>query len=183
MKKQDKYLLAAGGVVALLLLWPRRGGATAPVSTGGGSVANLSYLGQSGLPKGMRNNNPGNIRVSSNPWQGKVPLSQNTDGAFEQFTTYVYGIRAMIKNLLTYYTRDGLRTLKDIIFRWAPPADNNDTSAYVTFVSNKTGLSPTQQLNLNDAGTMRKLVIAMTEMENGRPAVTPEQFNYAWTLV
>lgn len=176
MTKAQKKWLAAGGVVALLLLLPRRGSAAS------GSVATLSYLGQRSLPKGMRNNNPGNIRISSNAWKGKIPISQNTDGAFEQFQTYAYGIRAMIKNLLSYY-QSGKNTLQSIIYKWAPPSDGNDSAAYVTFVSLRTGFSPTQPLDLQNQTTMKKVVTAMAEMENGRPAVTAEQFNYAWTLV
>lgn len=175
--RRDKQIFTIVGVLLALVAFT--GTASAATSAG---VASLSYLGQSGLPKGMRNNNPGNIRVSGNPWQGKIPLSQNTDGAFEQFTAYVWGIRAMIKNLLSYYS-SGTNTLQGIIYKWAPPSDNNDTAAYVAYVSNKTGFSPTQPIDLNNQTTMRKVVMAMTEVENGRPAVTTEQFNYAWNLV
>lgn len=177
MAQRDKQIFTIVGILLALVAFT----GTASASTSA-SVANLSYLGQSGLPKGMRNNNPGNIRVSSNPWQGKIPLSQNTDGAFEQFTTYVYGIRAMIKNLLSYYN-SGLNTLQSIIYKWAPPSDNNDTANYVNFVGIRTGFSPTQPLDLTNQTTMRKVVMAMSEMENGRPAVTTEQFNYAWGLI
>lgn len=176
-KSQQKYLVAAAAVLVALVAFT----GTAQAATSAG-VATLSYLGQSGLPKGMRNNNPGNIRVSSNPWKGKIPLAQNTDGAFEQFSTYAYGIRAMIKNLLSYYA-NGLNTLQQIITKWAPAADNNDTGAYVAFVANRTGFSPTQPLDLRNQNTMRKIVVAMSEMENGRPAVTAEQFNYAWSII
>ena len=178
MTKSEKKWLAAGGAIVLVLLVSQSGLAT---SSGGGSVATLSYLGRAGLPKGMRNNNPGNIRLSNNAWQGKIPPSQNTDGAFEQFQTYAYGIRAMIKNLLSYYN-SGLNTLQSIIYKWAPPADANDSAAYVNFVAMRTGLYPTQSLDLRNETTMRKVVMAMSEMENGSPAVTAEQFNYAWAL-
>lgn len=177
VKKRNKYLIAAGAVLLALVAFT----GTAQAATSAG-VATLSYLGQSGLPKGMRNNNPGNIRISGNPWQGKIPVSQNTDGAFEQFSAYVYGIRAMIKNLLSYYN-SGLNTLQSIITKWAPAADNNNTGAYINFVALKTGFSPTQPLDLRNQTTMRKVVTAMTEMENGRSAVTAEQFNFAWKLV
>lgn len=177
MTKRNKYLLAAGATLLALLAFT----GTAQAATSA-SVATLSYLGQSGMPKGMRNNNPGNIRVSGNQWQGKIPLSQNTDGAFEQFKAYVWGIRAMIKNLLSYYD-NGLNTLQSIIYKWAPPADNNPTSAYVNFVAVRTGFSPTQPFDLRNQTTMRKVVMAMAEMENGRPAVTAEQFNYAWSIL
>ena len=60
--------------------------------------------------RGYRNNNPLNLRISSNKWKGKVPASQNTDGAFEQFETMAYGFRAALKNLQTYINKCGCRT-------------------------------------------------------------------------
>lgn len=176
MKKDALALL--GVIVAALVFFPRGAAGT----TTGGALAVLSYLGQSELPRGMRNNNPGNIRVSATNWQGKIPPNQNTDKAFEQFKTYAYGVRAMIKNLLTYYNRDGLNTLTKIISKWAP-ATENDTKVYISDVSTATGFGPNQILNLENISTMRALVIAMTGKENGRTAVTPELFNYAWNLV
>jgi len=66
------------------------------------------------LPRGIRNNNPGNIRFTSVPWRGKVAWPDNTDidcttgqivKAFEQFTSPLYGVRAMIKQIMTYMNR------------------------------------------------------------------------------
>ena len=180
MKKSEKnWLIGLGAVVGLLVFAGRARGAT---GTGGGAVATLSYLGQSGLPRGMRNNNPGNIRISTNAWQGKVPAGQNTDGAFEQFSAYIWGIRAMIKNLISYQQQRGLSTLRQIISTWAPSTEN-DTNAYISRVSSATGIGPDQTLDLSNRGTMQKVVQAMSAVENGRPAVTPEQFAYAWSLV
>lgn len=185
MKRKEKqnWLIAGGALLGLLLLSSRAKGATGGGTGAGAGVANLSYLGQSGLPRGMRNNNPGNIRISNTPWQGKIPASQNTDKAFEQFRTWAYGIRAMIKNLQYYQTNRNLNNLTQIISTWAPAADNNDTTAYIAAVSLETGLSPTAYLNLQDQNTMRKLVKAMSRVENGRQAVTDAQFNYAWSIV
>lgn len=174
--KKDAFAFL-GLIVAALVLLPRSAGAAT-----GGALAALSYLGQSGLPRGMRNNNPGNIRISSTNWQGKIPQALNTDKAFEQFQTYAYGVRAMIKNLLTYYNRDGLNTVAEIVSKWAP-SNENDTAAYIKKVSDATGFGQNQSLNLRSVSTMRALVIAMTGVENGRTAVTPDLFNYAWNLV
>lgn len=175
MTTAQKYIIGAVAVAALF--WANTARATTSAT-----VATLSYLGQSGLPRGMRNNNPGNIRVSANAWKGKVPAGKNTDGAFEQFSTYAYGIRAMIKNLMSYYA-SGLNTLEGIIYKWAPPADNNPTPDYVAYVAKKTGFGPMQTLDLTNLNTMRKIVIAMAEVENGRPAITPDQFNYAASML
>lgn len=45
-------------------------------------------------PRGLRNNNPGNIRTTKDRWQGLRP--QQTDPAFFQFTEMRYGYRALI---------------------------------------------------------------------------------------
>lgn len=75
--------------------------------------------------RGIRNNNPGNIRISQNKWQGKVPTDQNTDGAFEQFSAMKYGIRALYRLLITYLGY-GLQTVDEIIDRYAPSGDNSE---------------------------------------------------------
>lgn len=183
-KKQKNWLIAGGALLGLLFLSTRAKSATNSGAGTGAGVASLSYLGQSGLPRGMRNNNPGNIRISNTAWKGKVPVGQNTDKAFEQFGTFVYGIRAMIKNLQSYQRDRGLNTINQIISTWAPPGvDNNNTGAYVATVSLNTGIGPTQPITLTDKNIMRKLVKAMARVENGREAVTDSQFNYAWSIV
>ena len=173
MTEQTKrvILLAAGVLLVAPLL----------AASGSGSVATLSYLGQKSLPRGMRNNNPGNIRIGASPWKGKIPVARNTDGAFEQFEAYVWGIRAMILNLRSYFNA-GTNTLRKIITKWAPSSDGNDTAAYIATVSAQTGLGPDAVLNFDQA-TLRKLVRAMAWVENGRDAVADDQFNYAWKLV
>ena len=78
------------------------------------------------IPRGIRNNNPLNIRVG-NKWQGEVDVK--TDKDFEQFIDVKYGIRAAILILYRYVFKSGLHTIRDILRRWAPPVENN-TKAY-----------------------------------------------------
>ena len=78
------------------------------------------------LSRGIRNNNPLNIRVG-NKWLGEVMVK--TDKDFEQFTDVKYGIRAAILILYRYVYKSGLHTIRDILHRWAPPVENN-TKAY-----------------------------------------------------
>jgi hypothetical protein len=148
------------------------------------NTAVLSYLGRKDLPRGMRNNNPGNIRRSGNNWKGKLKTS--TDSAFEQFVSYSYGIRAMIRNLLTYQNR-GLDTITKILYTYAPPADSNDTEGYISFVASRSGFGRNDVLNLKNRATMSAIVRAMAQMENfggtsSTVAVTSEQFNQAWEI-
>jgi len=184
LSQPEKMMLAGGGALLLLFISnsasaaPGGGGGINP--PGGGGLASLSYLGQSGLPRGMRNNNPGNIRKSSSAWQGKIP--NGTDNAFEQFQTFAYGTRAMIK-LLSNYIGDGYNTLTKIINRYAPASDGNVPSNYIFSVSAQSGLVPTQILTA-DKETLRKLVIPMADVENGRSnVVSNEMFDLAYSML
>lgn len=132
--------------------------------TGIYSQSGYSYTGNPKDPKGFRNNNWLNIRISNNNWQGKI--ANNTDGQFEQFETPELGIRAAARNIRTYGQR-GLQTVKDIISTWAPASENN-TSSYIQNVASRMGVDPNQTLDLNDTDTMVKLISAMTISENGK---------------
>lgn len=134
-----------------------------------------------GNPRGLRNNNPGNIRIGSSAWMGKIPVSQNTDGSFEQFETWVYGVRAMTK-LIRNYINDGHNTISKIINRYAPPHENS-TNQYIAFVVQKTGKFNNQQLDPNDKTVIRRLIQAMAQMELGCNLITDAEFNKAWDLL
>lgn len=117
------------------------------------------------MTRGLRNNNPGNIRKTSDKWQGLKP-NQSGDDAFFQFVSAEYGIRALAKILLNYNSNYGLRTVNDIIYRWAPPVEN-DTGSYVRSVANGVGVAPDNILDFSDFGTLTKLVRAIIKHENG----------------
>lgn len=146
----------------------------------GATDSNLSYLGDQSLPRGMRNNNPGNLRISNNDWQGKISVSENTDGAFEQFNLYVYGVRAMIRLVRDSYISAGNNTISKVINRYAPSSENN-TTAYINTVSSSMGISPNQTLS-TDYNTMQALIQAMAKHENGRDAISNTIFSIAWQL-
>lgn len=82
------------------------------------------------ITRGIRNNNPFNIRRSGTRWQGK--LYSGKDNLFEVFTSMDYGIRAGIIILRTYVSVHKLTSVKTIISRFAPESEN-DTSAYVSY--------------------------------------------------
>jgi hypothetical protein len=74
------------------------------------------------LPRGIRNNNPLNIRLDrDNRWQGKVPPKHNSDGAFEQFQDPIMGLRAAAVLLIAHYDRQHLDTIRKLVAVWAPP--------------------------------------------------------------
>jgi hypothetical protein len=119
-------------------------------------------------PRGIRNNNPGNIKTSSIRWQGQT----GSDGTFVTFDTPESGIRALSKNLLAKQDLHGLGTVRDIIsdqtWGWAPASDGNDPVAYSKFVAERMGVSPTQQINLHDPATLAKFTAAIIQVENGK---------------
>nr|WP_246769583.1 hypothetical protein [Escherichia sp. E2593] len=121
--------------------------------------------------RGIRNNNPGNLEYSkSNPWVGQ----NGDDGRFAKFETPEHGIRALGRNLLSYQ-RQGIDTVNDIINRWAPPGDNNDTSAYVKAVCAQLGVHPDQQIDASNPDTLSALCSAIIKHENGDQPYTKEQ--------
>ena len=83
--------------------------------------------GNDGLPRGLRNNNPGNIRVSGDLFRGEIRPSG--DRSFKRFETMAYGYRAMFRILSSYHRDHKLGTIRELINRWAPPGEN-DTAVY-----------------------------------------------------
>ena len=131
------------------------------------------------LPRGIRNNNPLNIRLSSDKWQGQINANVNAndnnsspkgDAEFVQFYTMEYGWRAAFVILCkTYYGKYKLRTIRDIVSRWAPAKENN-TPAYIRHVSDYTGIGPDRDLGDPQTHPTNWLLIgyAMAVMENGK---------------
>lgn len=120
-------------------------------------------------PRGIRNNNPLNIRKGNN-WKGERP--DQTDKAFEEFTSMEYGIRAGFIILRKYITGyNGLtqkfNTIEKIINRWAPAVENN-TAAYISQVSKMTGIPATLKISFTQRSFMVAIVDAMIYVECGQ---------------
>ena len=124
----------------------------------------LTTFTQSSLPRGIRNNNPGNIRRTNDRWQGME--EKQTDPEFVQFRHPRYGFRAMAR-ILHNYQRRGLTTLRDIISTWAPK-NENDTNAYLNFVAKRLNTSPDSDIDISTR--MVELIKAITIFENGKIA-------------
>lgn len=113
--------------------------------------------------RGIRNNNPGNIRLTDTQWRGEVPAALKKDTEFEEFTSPLFGIRAMAR-ILKRGREAGRDTITEIITRWAPPSEN-DTAAYIRSVSRRTGLGPDAPINFDEK--LVDLVDAIIVHENG----------------
>lgn len=114
-------------------------------------------------PRGIRNNNPGNIRHSGSQWQGMAPVQ--TDPDFVQFVSPEYGIRALSKILQNYSSRYGINTVRGIISRYAPASENN-TDAYANAVARALGVTPDQTISVQQHLTA--LAEAIIKHENGQ---------------
>lgn len=99
------------------------------------------------IPRGLRNNNPLNIRIGNN-WLGERPPRECSDDQFEEFVAMVYGLRAafcIIRRYIRHYHRN---TIRLIIRSWAP-AHENDTLSYVqAWFPVKRALTPMLQSSL-----------------------------------
>ena len=138
------------------------------------------------MPRGLRNNNPLNIRRGRSQWKGSRETVQ--DVQFCEFTTMAWGFRAAFRLLWNYWKFYGKRTLGDIIYRWCPPTDaQNDTGAYIVSVCKRVSERMGQTYSgtilpsprPQDCSELRReevrrlwvsIVIAMAEVENGRTA-------------
>lgn len=124
--------------------------------------------------RGIRNNNPGNLRHSRNQWQGLATRQDDSD--FCTFTSLSWGIRALIVTLKTYHNKYGLSTVREIISRWAPTNENN-TDAYVRSVATALGRDADEPLDLNGNPQLYlALAKAIARHENGTDAKSiPEE--------
>ena len=122
-------------------------------------------------PRGIRNNNPGNVEYTGVQWQGLD--NPPSDGRFMRFTSPEYGIRAIARVLDTYANTHGINTVAGIIQRWAP-SHENPTNAYARYVAEALNVAPEQPLDImaNRPG----LVAAIIEFENG-------QQPYSWATI
>lgn len=121
------------------------------------------------LPRGIRNNNPGNVERGKDRWLG-MSADQSADGRFLVFDTPEAGIRCLMRLVINYQERHGIKTLRDAINRWAPPVENNST-AYVQHVSRLTGFDPDEPLDFLDREINVALTRAIVRHENGEPTV------------
>ena len=116
------------------------------------------------MSRGLRNNNPGNIRRSKVRYKGEVRPSRDPD--FKEFSTMAYGYRAVFVLLDTYRIRYGLATIRQMLNRYAPPTENF-TEGYVRFVADYSGVMPDEIIDTRSEKDMIPIVAAMSKIENG----------------
>lgn len=164
MNQTQLWSLAAVVACSSLLLWYRRSSgsdqAFLPIPS-----TNTDYIDMDELlnaltapPRGVRNNNPGNIEDNGTPWRGRV----GNDGRFIVFDNPVNGIRA-ISRILDTYSSNGFTTLEKIISRWAPPVENN-TESYIQHAEKALKLTRYTPIGEQHKAALIKVII---QHENG----------------
>jgi hypothetical protein len=114
-------------------------------------------------PRGLRNNNPLNIRHNADVFQGET---KGNDKSFKTFISMPYGYRAGFVVLHTYLTKHGLNTIEKKIARFAPPSEN-DTQAYIRTVVRYSGVAADEVLTAASGDKYILIVSAMSFVENG----------------
>jgi hypothetical protein len=134
------------------------------------------------LPRGIRNNNPGNIEYQPNTqWQGLADPPVEPEGRFARFIDATYGIRAIARLLITYQTKHKCDTVRKIIDRWAPPTENN-TAAYIRSICEAVDAYPDEMIDVRDYHTIKPLVKAIIKHENGQQPYSDAQIDKALTM-
>ena len=131
------------------------------------------------LPRGLRNCNPGNIRLSKDKWKGLRDVQ--TDMDFFQFTEMKWGYRALLKVLRNYRNLHGCQTLADMIKRYAPDSENN-TNAYISAVCGRLGIPPFFVPDVDNKAAMCMIASAISFVENG-VAAEMEDIADGWDLL
>jgi hypothetical protein len=188
-QKHKKWII--GGALVLIALASLS--AKNATSTNLDEIMRTSYLGMRQHVRGIRNNNPLNIKFrASRTYLGKIALDQNTDKEHEQFESLVFGIAAAIEHLDKRYINGAgwsarncetppvtfsapFKTLRQIAQVWAPakcdPSDRlpggNNPNNYVLYVTNQTGIDPDEVINAKDRELMKKLIWGMSLYECG----------------
>lgn len=130
------------------------------------------------MSRGLRNNNPFNIRISNSQWKGKVVPSQDKD--FETFKTITLGVRAGLKLIINHIT-GGSNTISKLVSKWAP-ATENATTSYIDYVSKKTGIAKSQIISPLDKETVIRIAEEMTAFETGH-YLDKSYYDEAWRLL
>lgn len=134
-------------------------------------------------PRGIRNNNPGNIDYNPlNKWKGLNPKTKELDSRFCVFISPEYGLRALMILLRNYDKKYGLNSVRQIINRWAPTHENN-TSAYMEHVAKMMGVKVNECLNLKNRETLISLAKAIVTHENGVQPYSDDKYQSAYELI
>ncbi len=115
-----------------------------------------------GLPLGLRQNNPGNIRPGAG-FYGET----GQGGGYAEFGSEDEGLRALARLLGTYSDKYGINTLRGLTSRYAPRSDNKKSfDNYISYLGETLGMDPDEEFDLK--GRRDDLIPAIVGFEQGR---------------
>lgn len=162
-------LVGGGGFLAYKIMSAKAGTTTTPTPTSNAQTAPVATAsdpapGRSPSdPRGIRNNNPGNIVFNSaNNWVGQI----GSDGTFVKFDNFNNGLRAAFILLRNYCLVNQLCTITKVIAKWAPAPVNNP-AAYAATVASRTGIAVGATFDVNNSTQMIKIMRGIISVENG----------------
>ena len=134
------------------------------------------------MSRGMDNNNPFNLRYEEKiPWMGLAQPPHDAEG-YCVFNAYAnpmnkmfWGLRAGFRDLFTKWGIDKLRTIDEMVDKFAPAADANNVTAYKVNVCKQTGWEVDEQLDLLAPGALMRLGKGFLVAEQGEAGLA--QFN------
>lgn len=130
------------------------------------------------IPRGIRNNNPANIKYSPyNKWQGQTSPKQG----FCTFLTPIYGLRAAYRTIGSYYSRHNLRTVRQIISRWAPDGKTIEGN-YAWYVARGCGILSDEEIDIGSEEFMVKFMKGIVKFENKQNPYDDKKYRTAYRL-
>ena len=141
-------------------------------------VSLITYLGDQRLPRGMRNNNPGNIYITKKAYLGKIPISKRKDRQFEQFEKYWHGVYNLTSILHFYYFDKKANTIEKLVNKFARPGQL--LKPITQSITKATGIRPRKEIHFTREN-IYLIVCELTRYENNRNTlITPDLFAYVW---
>lgn len=122
-------------------------------------------------PRGIRNNNPGNLNYVG---QRGAEKESGPNGRFAVFQSMTDGVAALYKQLNLYFQR-GTNTIESIVKKYAPASDGNNVKAYVSSLMKATGKGANDILSSEDTQGMFALIKGIINHENGAGFVPDHQ--------
>jgi len=123
-----------------------------------------TYTAYGTAPRGIRNNNPGNLNFAN---QAGATKESGAGGRFAVFESMEHGVAALYKQLQLYFKR-GINTLSSIVKTYAPASDNNNVDAYISALTKATGKGANEELDSGDTATIARLMKGIVDHENGK---------------
>lgn len=126
-------------------------------------------------PRGIRNNNPGNLNYVG---QRGATLEEGSNGRFAKWKTAREGLQAMANQLRLYSDR-GLDSIRKVINTYSPSSEN-DTESYINQLAAFMGIDPDDTFDVKtDPAALAMLMRGIIQHENGYNPYSRDQIDDA----